>query len=83
MAIFFRQQMIQNVEYAKVHVNSELKVNMTTKKCTNAWTFTITSKVSVEPVQKETSAAFKSECLEHLPTEQLKMLSKVSWHSLR
>ena len=58
MAIFFRQQMIQNVEYAKVHVNSELKVNMTTKKCTNAWTFTITSKVSVEPVQKGTSAAF-------------------------
>ena len=56
MAIFFRQQMIQNVEYAKVHVNSELKVNMTTKKCTNAWTFTITSKVSLEPVQKGNSA---------------------------
>ncbi|XP_062616187.1 probable helicase with zinc finger domain isoform X1 [Saccostrea cucullata] len=42
--------MIQNVEYAKVHVNSELKVNMTTKKCTNAWTFTITSKRSLHRV---------------------------------
>ena len=41
----FYHQMTQNVEYAKIHVNSELKVNMTTKKCTNAWTFTITSKV--------------------------------------
>lgn len=45
-------QMIQNVEYAKVHVNSELKVNMTTKKCTNAWTFTITSKVSLGYLQQ-------------------------------
>ena len=83
MAIFFRQQMIQNVEYAKVHVNSELKVNMTTKKCTNAWTFTITSKVSVELVQKGTRAAFnRASALERMPTEQLKMLSKVCLHML-
>ena len=78
MDIFFRQQMIQNVEYAKVHVNSELKVNMTTKKCTNAWTFTITSKVSVEPVQKGTSAAFnRAGTCKRLPPEQYKMTSKL------
>lgn len=53
MAVYvFFLQMIQNVEYAKVHVNSELKVNMTTKKCTNAWTFTITSKVSLGYLQQ-------------------------------
>jgi len=38
-------QMVKTVEYSKVHVNSDLKVNMTSKKCTSAWTFTITSKV--------------------------------------
>ena len=38
-------QMVANVEYAKVIVNSDLKVSMVTKKCTNAWTFTVTSKV--------------------------------------
>ena len=37
--------MVANVEYAKVIVNSDLKVSMVTKKCTNAWTFTVTSKV--------------------------------------
>lgn len=38
-------QLVQNLDFVKIHVNSDLKVNMTTKKCTNAWTFTITSKV--------------------------------------
>jgi len=37
--------MVANVDYAKVIVNSDLKVNMISKKCTHAWTFTITSKV--------------------------------------
>ena len=41
----FFSQMVANVEYAKVIVNSDLKVSMVTKKCTNAWTFTVTSKV--------------------------------------
>ena len=40
-------QMVANVEYAKVIVNSDLKVSMVTKKCTNAWTFTVTSKVTM------------------------------------
>ena len=39
--------MVANVDYAKVIVNSDLKVSMVTKKCTNAWTFTVTSKVRV------------------------------------
>jgi hypothetical protein len=38
-------QRVNNLEFVKIHVNSDLKVNMTTKKCTNAWTFTVTSKV--------------------------------------
>ncbi|KAK3583585.1 hypothetical protein CHS0354_039403 [Potamilus streckersoni] len=39
-----------NVDYAKVIVNSDLKVNSTTKKCTNAWTFTVTSKICIHDV---------------------------------
>ncbi|OWF45624.1 helicase with zinc finger domain [Mizuhopecten yessoensis] len=42
--------MVSNVDYSKVHVNSDLKVNMTSKKCTSAWTFTITSKRSLHIV---------------------------------
>ncbi|XP_033744648.1 probable helicase with zinc finger domain [Pecten maximus] len=42
--------MVSGVEYSKVHVNSDLKVNMTSKKCTSAWTFTITSKRSLHIV---------------------------------
>lgn len=39
--------MVANVDYAKVIVNSDLKVNMISKKCTHAWTFTITSKICI------------------------------------
>ncbi|KAL5018495.1 hypothetical protein ScPMuIL_004217 [Solemya velum] len=39
-----QEVIVLDVDYAKVHVNSDLKVNMTTKKCTNAWTFTVTCK---------------------------------------
>lgn len=42
--------MVQNVEYAKIHLNSDLKVSMTSKKCTNAWTFTLTSKICLHRV---------------------------------
>ncbi|XP_052069643.1 probable helicase with zinc finger domain [Mytilus californianus] len=42
--------MVQNVEYAKIHLNSDLKVSMTSKKCTNAWTFTLTSKIPLHRV---------------------------------
>ncbi|XP_060071826.1 probable helicase with zinc finger domain [Ylistrum balloti] len=42
--------MVSSVDYSKVHVNSDLKVNMTSKKCTSAWTFTITSKRSLHIV---------------------------------
>lgn len=62
-------QMIQNVEYAKVHVNSELKVNMTTKKCTNAWTFTITSKVSLGSLQQTESGSDSCKFHEKLRTK--------------
>lgn len=41
---------VENMDLVKVHVNSDLKVNMTTKKCTNAWTFTVTSKMSLHCV---------------------------------
>ncbi|PVD39317.1 hypothetical protein C0Q70_01946 [Pomacea canaliculata] len=42
--------LVQSLEFVKIHVNSDLKVNMTTKKCTNAWTFTVTSKVCLHGV---------------------------------
>lgn len=41
---------VNNLDFVKIHVNSDLKVNMTTKKCTNAWTFTITSKACLHAV---------------------------------
>ncbi|XP_070187827.1 probable helicase with zinc finger domain isoform X2 [Littorina saxatilis] len=43
-------RLVQNLDFVKIHVNSDLKVNMTTKKCTNAWTFTITSKMCLHAV---------------------------------
>ncbi|XP_046366711.2 probable helicase with zinc finger domain isoform X1 [Haliotis rufescens] len=42
--------LVHNLDFVKVHVNSDLKVNMTNKKCTNAWTFTITSKICLHSV---------------------------------
>ncbi|KAK3765648.1 hypothetical protein RRG08_063685 [Elysia crispata] len=41
---------VENLDLVKIHVNSDLKVNMTTKKCTNAWTFTVTSKMCLHCV---------------------------------
>ncbi|KAI8742129.1 helicase with zinc finger domain [Biomphalaria glabrata] len=37
--------LVENMDLVKIHVNSDLKVSMSTKKCTNAWTFTVTSKL--------------------------------------
>ncbi|XP_041363275.1 probable helicase with zinc finger domain [Gigantopelta aegis] len=42
--------LVQNLDFVKLHVNSDLKVNMTHKKCTNAWTFTVTSKICLHSV---------------------------------
>ncbi|KAK7502369.1 hypothetical protein BaRGS_00006322, partial [Batillaria attramentaria] len=42
--------LVQNLDLVKIHVNSDLKVSMTTKKCTNAWTFTVTSKICLHSV---------------------------------
>ncbi|XP_013382941.1 probable helicase with zinc finger domain [Lingula anatina] len=36
--------MKEAIENVKVHVNSDLTVTMSTKRCTNAWTFTLTSR---------------------------------------
>ncbi|KAH9492798.1 hypothetical protein Btru_024739, partial [Bulinus truncatus] len=40
-----KMMLVENMDLVKVHVNSDLKVSMSTKKCTNAWTFTVTSKL--------------------------------------
>lgn len=45
-----KASLVQNLDFVKIHVNSDLKVSMTTKKCTNAWTFTITSKICLHCV---------------------------------
>ncbi|XP_076449410.1 putative helicase with zinc finger domain [Babylonia areolata] len=43
-------RLVQNLDFVKIHVNSDLKVNMSTKKCTNAWTFTMASKICMHAV---------------------------------
>ncbi|XP_059155156.1 probable helicase with zinc finger domain [Physella acuta] len=42
--------LVENIDLVKIHVNSDLKVSMSTKKCTNAWTFTVTSKLCLHCV---------------------------------
>ncbi|CAG5131356.1 unnamed protein product [Candidula unifasciata] len=42
--------LVENMDMVKIHVNSDLKVSMSTKKCTNAWTFTVTSKLCLQGV---------------------------------
>uniref|UniRef100_A0A0B7B1B5 C3H1-type domain-containing protein n=1 Tax=Arion vulgaris TaxID=1028688 RepID=A0A0B7B1B5_9EUPU len=42
--------LVENMDMVKVHVNCDLKVSMSTKKCTNAWTFTVTSKLCLHCV---------------------------------
>ncbi|XP_014771741.1 probable helicase with zinc finger domain [Octopus bimaculoides] len=42
--------LVSNLDYVKLHINSDLKVNMSNKKCTNSWTFTVTSKVCLHRV---------------------------------
>ncbi|XP_055954783.1 probable helicase with zinc finger domain [Patella vulgata] len=42
--------LVQSMDFVKLHINSDLKVNMVNKRCTNAWTFTVTSKMCLHNV---------------------------------
>ncbi|XP_012946925.1 probable helicase with zinc finger domain [Aplysia californica] len=42
--------LVENMDLVKIHENSDLKVSNSTKKCTNAWTFTVTSKLCLHCV---------------------------------